>query len=200
MVEYPTGYEYPSGGFPKDLTWDEFLALPYELRNASLVDGEVVVNPPNAPHELVVRNLLLAFTNWLRAAPEPGSRGDVSTQQPVKINDARGYQPDFSWYPPEHCTPSDQPPGFSGLPGLVVEILSPSTRTMNLIRKRADYDQIGIDEAWFVDPGLQSYDVQVCRRPGADKPFVDFQATGSDVVTSPLLEGFEMKVSELFAR
>ena len=192
--------EYPPEPFPPDLTWDEFLALPYGLRNASLVDGEVVVNPPNAPHELVVGNLLILFRAWLRAAPEPGSRGDVSTQQPVKINNRRGYQPDFSWYPPHHCTPCDQPPGFTGLPGLVVEILSPSTRTMNLIRKRADYDQIGIDEVWFVEPGPKHYSVLVCQRPAPDKPLVDFEVSGDDVVSSPLLAGFEIKASDLFAR
>lgn len=44
------------------LTWDEFLALPYETQNASLIDGEVVVNPPNRQRERVVRRLSLLFT------------------------------------------------------------------------------------------------------------------------------------------
>lgn len=201
MAEHPRGFEYSAGPAPKGLTWDEFLELPYELRNASLVDGEVVVNPPHAAHELVVGNLTIAFRTWLRAAPEPGSRGDVSTQQPVKINDKRGYQPDFAWYPPEHCTPHDEPPDFTGPPGLVVEILSPSTRTMNLIRKRADYDRIGIGELWFIDPGPKDHVVLVSQRPSPDKPLVeDFEARAGDVVYSPLLDGFALPVEALFER
>ena len=124
--------DYPS--FPSNLTWDEFLALPHELRNASLIDGEVVVNPPDAPHELVVRNLQLIFTEWIRAGTD---RGDVSTQQPVKINDRRGYQPDFAWYPAEVSAPPDEAlPWFSGLPGLIVQVYSPSTRRFDRMRKR----------------------------------------------------------------
>jgi Uma2 family endonuclease len=73
--------------YPSPLTWDEFLALPFETRNAALIDGEVVVNPPNAQHELIVRNLNLVFTTWLRSG---GGRGEVSTQQPVGINARRG--------------------------------------------------------------------------------------------------------------
>jgi Uma2 family endonuclease len=87
--------------YPSNLTWDEFLALPHELRNASLIDGEVLVNPPNAPHELVVRNLHFVLVEWTLAGPD---RGDFSTQQPVKINDRRGYQPDFSWYPADRSS------------------------------------------------------------------------------------------------
>src|SRR5690606_16454063 len=150
------------------MTWDEFLALPHEARNAALIDGEVVVNPPNPQHELVVRNLNVVFTAWLRAG---AGRGENSTQQPVKINDHRGYQPDFMWYPPERCSPPDEPLAFSGPPALVVEVLSPSTRSFDLIRKRGDYEHAGIGEVWFVDPRDQR--VLVCQRAEDGGCFAD---------------------------
>jgi len=181
--------------YPSDLTWDEFLALPHETRNAALIDGEVVVNPPDAPHELIVRNLNLAFTDWTRGG---SGRGEVSTQQPVKVNDRRGYQPDFMWYPPEHCAPPDEPPSFSGPPSLIVEVLSPSTRSFDLIRKRADYEHIGIAEVWFIDPRLPQ--VMVCRRPLPDGPYRDTELVAVDTITSPLLAGFELRVDELYRR
>jgi hypothetical protein len=37
-----------------DLTWDEFLGLPYETRNTDLIDGKMIVNSPNAQHEQIV--------------------------------------------------------------------------------------------------------------------------------------------------
>jgi Uma2 family endonuclease len=88
------------------------------------MSAKLAVNPPNAQHALVVRNLYLAFMRWLREKP---GRGEVSTQQPVKVNDRRGYQPDFSWYPADRCAPPGEPRSFSGIPELVVEVLSPST-------------------------------------------------------------------------
>jgi Uma2 family endonuclease len=184
--------------FPSNLTWDEFLALPHELRNASLIDGEVVVNPPNAPHELVVRNLQFVFVDWIRRG---AGRGDVSTQQPVKINDRRGYQPDFAWYPAAVSAPPDEElPAFTGPPGLIVEVFSPSTRRFDRIRKRRDYEQIGIGEVWFVDPRLDSRGVLACQRKGPDEPFFDVEAGPDDLLTSPLLEGFELPVARLFER
>jgi Uma2 family endonuclease len=180
--------------YPSPLTWDEFLALPHETRNAALIDGEVVVNPPNAQHELIVGNLTLVFRQWLDA--EPG-RGHVSTQQPVKINHRRGYQPDFMWYPADRCSPDDQPLSFAGLPELVVEVLSPSTRSFDLLRKRADYERIGLSEVWFLD---QTPRVLVCQRPAPDAPYVDRELGPGDTVTSPLLDGFAVPVDDLFRR
>jgi Uma2 family endonuclease len=180
---------------PAELTWDEFLALPYETRNAALVDGKIIVNPPNAVHELIVRNLSVAFTMWLRAG---AGRGEVSTQQPVRIHDRRGYQPDLMWYPPERCAPAGEPPALTGLPGLVIEVLSSSTRSFDLIRKRGDYENVGLAEVWFVDPTDRR--VLVCARPTPDEPFADREAGPGDALTSPLLDGFTLPVDELFRR
>ena len=178
-----------------ELTWDEFLALPYETRNAALVDGKIVVNPPNAQHELVVQNLVITFRAWVRAAPD---HGDVSTQQPVRVDDRRGYQPDFMWFAPERCAPAGEPPAFTGLPDLVVEVLSPSTRSFDLIRKRGDYDAVGVAEVWFVDPVERR--VLVCARPAPAEPYVDREVGIGDTLTSPLLDGLSVAVDELFRR
>jgi Uma2 family endonuclease len=183
--------------FPSNLTWDEFLALPYELRNASLIDGEVIVNPPNAQHELIVRNLHLVFVEWMRAGK---GRGQISTQQPVKINDRRGYQPDFSWYPHEVCSPLDEALSFNGPPGLVVEVLSPSTRTFDMVRKRHDYERIGLGEVWFIDPNPAEQVVLAYQRRMPDEPFMAVEAKPDDHLTSPVLEGFELHVARLFER
>lgn len=180
--------------YPSPLTWDEFLALPFETRNAALIDGEVVVNPPDAQHELIVGSLITAFKEWLRANP---GRGQVSTQQAVKIHDHRGYQPDVMWYPADRCSPADRPLTFTGPPALVIEVLSPSTRSFDLLRKRADYDRIGIAEVWFVD---QTPRVVVCQRPAPDAPFVDREVGPGETVTSPRLDGFAVPVDELFRR
>jgi Uma2 family endonuclease len=178
---------------PSDLTWDEFLALPFELRNVALIDGEVVVNPPNAQHELVVQNLAIVFRTWLREKP---GRGDVSTQQPVKVDDRRGYQPDFAWYPPEHSAPPGEPRSFSGPPSLVVEILSPSTRSIDVLRKRVDYERIGIGELWLID--VDTHMVLACQRTEPGAPFFELELWEGGTLTSPLLEGFESSVAALF--
>jgi len=181
---------------PPNLTWDEFLALPYELRNVALIDGEVVMNPPTAQHELIVQNLILAFRQWTARAP---GRDEVSTQQPVKITDRRGYQPDVPWYRPEACAPG-APAGFVGPPSLVVEVLSPSTRAFDQLRKRADYQAAGIAELWFIDPDPNAPCVRVCRRPALGARFDEHELGPDDELASPLLPGFGVAVRALYRR
>jgi Uma2 family endonuclease len=179
-----------------DLTWDEFLDLPFETRNAALIDGKVYVNSPSAMHEHVVKRLILAWDEYSRA--EPG-RGEPSTQQPVKVNDRRGYQPDLMWYPAGQCAPPGERAAFTGLPALVAEVFSPSTRRFDAIRKRGDYEAIGIAEVWFLDPDDSR--VLVVRRSTPDAGFdVTLELGADDVLTSPLLPAFEVRVGSLFER
>jgi Uma2 family endonuclease len=161
------------------MTWEGFLALPY------------------VTHELVVANLLVTFVDWMR---DGDHRGDVCTQQPVKIDDHRGYQFDFAWYPPEHCTPSDEGRGFTGPPALIVEIRTRQGRVLDLVRKRHDYEQVGIGEVWFVDGSRGNHCVLAYQRPAPGQRFVAVEAGVDDHLTSPLLEGFAVRVGQLFER
>lgn len=182
--------------FPPNLTWDEFLSLPQETRNAGLIDGEVVVNPPNTQHEWILSNLHLVFRAWMHGGP---NRGVISTQQPVKVHERSGYQPDFLWYEHEHHVPVGGGRTHLDPPSLVVEVLSPSTRRYDLVRKRDDYETVGIPEAWFVSQDPDDYWVLQCQRERPDGPFVDRKRRPGDVLTSPLLPGFEVEVAKLFS-
>lgn len=177
------------------MTWDEYLALPYETRNAALIDGEMVVNSPNDRHELGVHNLAFVFRRWIHGG---SGRGWFSTQQPVKINDRNGYQPDFMWYPQEQCLPPGHEHLVTGTPRLIVEVLSPSTRRHDLVRKRSDFEKIGIPELWFVDPQRPPYSMTVCQRPEAGAPYKCIALDLDDRITSSLLPGFDIRVAELF--
>jgi len=53
------------------LTVEQFFELPDE-RWTSLVDGDVVVNPPRPLHQLVGQELVFALTLWRRARPGCG--------------------------------------------------------------------------------------------------------------------------------
>lgn len=174
------------------LTWDEFLALPDETRHCSLVDGTVIVNPPNTPHQLVVRNLVYAFDSWRRAAP---GRGQTTMEHPVKASERTGYLPDVCWFPEDQYSSGDEPT-LHGVPRLVVEVLSPSTRRLDLVRKRADFGTIGIDEVWYVDHYERT--VLVCRRVDGTDQYAEERFGKGDVLTSPLLDGFTLPVDELF--
>jgi Uma2 family endonuclease len=178
------------------LTWAEYLALPYETRNMDLVDGRVIVNAPGPNHERVVRRLLIEFQRW---ADDEDAPGEFSTQQPVGIEVDRGYQPDLSWWPEECCSQGNDDAAYVGLPSIVVEVLSPSTRARDRVRKRDDYERIGIAEYWIIDPVKRTAVLR--RRSEAGAPFDVIETVATDeIITSPLLPGFSVVVGELFRR
>ena len=178
------------------LTWGAYLALPFETRNMDLVDGRIVVNSPGAVHELVLRRLSLAFELWAQSHFDPG---EMSTQQPIGITNDRGYQPDLAWWPESQCSAPDDPLTLRGLPSIVLEVLSPSTRRFDLVRKRRDYEAIGIAEFWTIDPITKT--AALHRRSAADPGFDLSMSVSTDgSISTPLLPGFEANLASLFRR
>jgi Uma2 family endonuclease len=69
----------------------------------------------------------------------------------------------------------------TGAPDLLVEILSPSHRTLDTVLKRERYERAGVRELWLVDPDTDSL-VQLVLRRGRyvevanDEPIVRLRA------------------------
>jgi Uma2 family endonuclease len=178
-----------------ELTWDEFLALPFETRGCALIDGTVIVNPPSDQHDLLVTRLVFELMAWVRAGAD---RGEVSTARPIRVTARRGYQPDLMWYPAERVQPRGRD-RYVGLPMLVVEVLSPSTRRFDLVRKQRDFALLGIAELWLVDPDEH---VVVVHRRSAEDPTAyagPDEMTVGGRLTSRLLPGFGLDLADLFA-
>ena len=182
------------------LTWQQFLDLDYETRNTDLIDGRMYVNSPGFVHEWVLGRLMLCFERWVEAAGVGATTGVMSTQQQVGITEDRGYMPDLAWWPESQCTEEEGSLGVTGLPNIVLEVLSPSTRAFDLVRKRNDYERIGIAEFWVIDPVTRT--AILYRRSGPNSvsfdQVVDVDADGD--ITSPLLPGFAAPIAALFRR
>jgi Uma2 family endonuclease len=194
-----------------DLTWEDFLNLPDEDRyrhtelvdgvlvhkHAARVDGELALaNPPTWLHQQLVGAVYAFIWHWIRAGT---GRGTVTLEPPVQIRTKRAYLPDVAWFREERSRPSAGNPYVTGAPDLAVEVLSPSTRNVDLLRKRVDYARAGVRELWLIDPDESI--VFVLRLP-ADPPqpaeFVQVEELDADgVLSSPLLPGLEIPVREL---
>ncbi|MGH9243572.1 MAG: Uma2 family endonuclease [Acidimicrobiales bacterium] len=107
------------------------------------------------------------------------------------------YAPD-AWWVCEERKPRPGDLDLDGLPDIVVEVRSPSTWRYDLGKKRRRYEESGIAELWFVDTASQS--LLVYRRTSATSPTfdVELEPADDDVVTSPLLPGFALRVTEVF--
>jgi Uma2 family endonuclease len=120
----------------------------------------------------------------------------VTIEPAVGISHDRGYMPDIAWWRQDKCAPAGMPAAFDGPPDLVVEVLSPSTRRLDIIRKRNDYPRIGVSELWFIDPDEPSAHIVRAGRDG--EQVIDIAA--GDRLQSPLLDGFGVELGALVRR
>ncbi len=187
-------YHLPVARTGQRMTADEFLALPEAPFRYQLVDGELVVNEPKLPHQVAVRNIIVALHAWRSAG---AGRGFASTPADFRFDDRNIYAPDV-WWVREERKPGPGDLDLAGLPDIVVEVRSPSTWRHDRGTKRARYEAAGVAELWLVD--TIDHTVDVLRRSVAGAPTFDAPVVlgPGDVVTSPLLPGFSLAVDEVF--
>jgi Uma2 family endonuclease len=121
------------------MSYDEFLALPEHIR-AEYVDGVALMTPPpTRGHDRVQLRLAMLLHGAFADV-------DVATTPGIQVTPSRMRIPDLAIFETfEDVSITDQ------IPLLVVEILSPSTRSEDTIRKLEEYRLAGIVNYWIVD-------------------------------------------------
>ena len=171
---------------PHRLTWEAFIELDEQLlRHAELHDGEVVVlGWPDRPHQLTLVNLILEMGPWVR------DQGCELVPDPhVRIAEYWGYQPDLAYYSPDRVPGSGY---WKQAPNLAVEILSPSTRRKDLLRKPTHYFSVGVQELWLID--VDDRVIHVLHPDGKYQEWTD-----GDLASFSLLAGFQADVATLLS-
>lgn len=156
------------------------------------LSGEVVVIPPIGGRASATSlTLSYALQSWQR---HTGYGGLLLADVVLMAGDERPV-PDLSWWARAR-RPEVTDGGIASVPDLVVEVLSPRSRDNDLRVKPEVYERIGVREYWRVDPRDEV--VMVGRRTSG--ALVDLPVlVGDDRLTSPLLEGFDVAVGQLFA-
>ena len=78
-----------------------------------------------------------------------------------------------------------------------MEILSEGTEHKDREIKRREYALAGVGEYWIIDP--EAMTVETLRRDGGDDYSRSLLLDRDSILTTPLLPGFTLKLSELFA-
>jgi Uma2 family endonuclease len=127
----------------RPLTAADLETVPEDGHRWELVDGTLVVTPaPSRRHQLVSSHL-----HVLLATHCPPALRVLSAPTDVRLADDTVLLPDLLVVSREEFD-DDQPLR----PLLVVEILSPSTRLVDLSLKRSRFELAGIPAYWTVDP------------------------------------------------
>ena len=120
----------------------------------------------------------------------PTSPVDVAfSQEPPQV-----VEPDLVFVAAEHLSLITGK-NLQGVPGLLVEILSPTTDTIDRRVKHSLYERVGVPEYWIVDPERNW--VQVFRLSGGHyAPALEFGL--GDRLETPLLPGQSIPLSNVF--
>ncbi|ACQ79249.1 protein of unknown function DUF820 [Beutenbergia cavernae DSM 12333] len=135
-------------GLPRGrpLTAADLERMPDDGHRYELIDGTLIVTPaPRIRHQDVVGGVHLA----LRAAV-PSHLKVLLAPTDVVLADDTVLQPDLLVAPRDAFTERNLPTA----PLLAVEILSPSTRSIDLILKRDRLARAGCRHYWVVDPDV----------------------------------------------
>lgn len=175
------------------LTWDM-------EEMVELIKGKVFKKSAAAPrriHQWLAGNLYTEMNLFLKGKKCQAYIAPIDVRLPVKSKrDDKIYtvvQPDIFVV----CDPAKlDDRGCIGAPDLVVEVLSPGNKQLELQHKFEVYESSGIKEYWIVDPDSQILLVYTLKD---GKYQASRLMTYGDKVKSSVLKGFELDLGEFFA-
>ena len=142
---------YGAPGQDRMFTLDDYYRMPDQPR-VELIDGRIyLMAAPNVMHQRISYILQSSINNYINEKGKPcfAFAAPTDVQLDAK-DDTTIVQPDVFVVCDEKKL--DNPRRIIGAPELVIEILSPSNRNHDLVRKRIKYEKVGVKEYWMVDP------------------------------------------------
>jgi Uma2 family endonuclease len=171
--------------------YQDYLQLP-EDRRYEILDGELYLVPaPNIKHQRVAIRLQNALFMYVQSH----DLGELlAAPCDVLLSDENVVQPDILFISKGRLDVMGSAYVSAG-PDLVVEILSPGTRKKDLELKRKIYARFEVREYWIVDPDAATVEVLIRR----ERDYISAATCHkSDSLSSPLLPGLDLPLSEIF--
>lgn len=175
-------------------TYDEFIDINNNSNDRlEYINGLICMSPsPSIPHQRISGNLYFELRNFFK-----NKKCDVFSAPTdimlVKDNNKNLVIPDLSVI----CNKS----GFTnnkyvGVPTLIVEILSPSNQSHDLITKMNLYVRYGVKEYWIVNPMKYSIDIYSLDEYGGYEQYCVRHKTGK--IESKIFKELDIDMEEIF--
>lgn len=188
-IEYGTNYD----GIK--MTYEEFLEMREKTDDRyEYIDGMAYyIASPVITHQRILGNLYTIFRSWLKGKKCMPFFAPFDVVLKKGENNMNLVQPDMLIaYDNENKNDKDR---YTGIPSLVIEVLSNSSRRMDLVRKLNLYMQTGVKEYWIVN--YFSKEVIVYQFTGSDiENFKVYSNEGK--VKSFIFEGFDADMLDIF--
>jgi prevent-host-death family protein len=181
----------------KWVTYEEFMELSENSEQRfELIDG-VIYNlaSPSFNHQLCIREILGTFYNWFKGKPcvPLTSPFDVTLFKSEK--NICVVQPDIVVVCDREKV--NKKGRYKGVPTLVVEVLSPSTRSKDMLKKLDLYKTCNVSEYWIVDIQNKTVTVYILKENDIKDAQV-YKKDSDESVKSSFFKGLEVNMIELF--
>lgn len=181
----------------REISYEEFMEI-YENTDARLefINGQIwVLSSPSITHQEILGEMHITFYSYFKDKKCKAylSPFDVHLKK-AGVKDPDVVQPDLLVICDiqDNTSENDR---YTGVPALVVEILSKSTRTKDMVYKLNSYMQSGVKEFWVVDPKnklIQQYTFDDNRID------TSIQFKNGDVIESEIFPGLKIEIESLF--
>jgi Uma2 family endonuclease len=178
------------------LTYEDLANFPQDDRlRRELIDGELFVSPsPIVRHQRAVARIVAALLAYV------DEHGGLVLPAPMDVVFAEdsAVQPDVVYLSPDRAQELANERIIGVVPDLLVEVSSPSTRRLDLIKKRNLYEREGVAEYWFVD--LEADQIDVHRLDDSGHYGQPESLGEGDTLTCLSAPGFTLSVGEALVR
>jgi Uma2 family endonuclease len=176
----------------RKLTYEDYELIPEDGQRHEILDGEHYVSPaPTVRHQRISMRL----SSRMHVFAEEHGLGEVlAAPTDVLLSRHDILQPDILFVSRGRAPILTQR-NVQGAPDLVVEILSATNRHVDERLKLARYELFGVREYWVVDPVANRVHVFL---PSGNRFHRAAELSVQDILTTSLLPGFEILLSDLF--
>ena len=178
-------------------TYADYLSWP-ETERWEFIDGVAYsMAPPSTEHQIIVGSVFVEFANYLKGKPCKVFVAPFGVTFAKDIKNEKNIQavePDITII----CDKSKiTEKGCKGSPDLIVEVLSRSTASVDVIKKRRLYEHNGVPEYWIVDPANQIVSRFQLNENLAGYRQVEY-FTKTDTITPVIFPDLQINLADIF--
>lgn len=178
------------------LTYDDLACFPQDDRlRRELIDGDLYESPPPIiRHQRSVVAIMVALHRHAEV------HGGLALPAPMDVvfSPDTVVVPDVVFLGPDTAARLDNPRFIDVVPDLLVEVSSPATHRLDLVKKRNLYERERVAEYWFVD--LDADRVDVYRLDANGRYGLPATLGPGEDLTCLAAPGLALSVAEALAR
>jgi Uma2 family endonuclease len=177
---------------PQFMTAREFAKLPESSTPMELIDGMLIVSPTPAHRH---QKLTARLTYPLIGIELEGADGVwISSPLDLYVSPHNVFQPDALLFEAENEPDPDILP-VTEIPEIVIEVMSPSSRSRDNVKKRAAYAERGINEYWIVDTQSRRIVFNIANQDGT---YTSHELDGA-IIPAGRYAGVKLDIDWIFA-